>query len=116
MGLLDRFKINTRRENRTYLVVGFVLALFIGGISLVSYQRFVNDGEPYRMEYEGVVVDKPVLFRDSEQGAGLQRLLTVEDDSGSRFQVIATNDIYKQVQIGMRIKRTKDGTTISYDK
>ena len=116
MGFLDRFKINTRRENRSYLVVGFVLALFIGGISLISYQRFVNDGEPYRMEYEGIVVDKPVLFRDSDQGAGLQRLLTIERDDGNRFQVIATNDIYQRAQIGMRIKRTKDGTTISYDK
>ena len=46
------------------------------------------------MEYEGIIVGKPVLYRDSEQGAGVQRLLTVEGENGSRFQVIATKDIY----------------------
>jgi hypothetical protein len=94
MGFLDRFKINTRRENRSYLVVGLVLAFIFGGISFLYYQRFLNDGEPYRMEYEGIIVGKPVLYRDSEQGAGVQRLLTVEGENGSRFQVIATKDIY----------------------
>ena len=116
MGFLDRFRINSRRENRSYLVVGLVLALLIGGIALVSYQRFVNNGDPYRMEYEGVIVEKPVFFRDSEQGAGVQRVLTVQNENGNQFQVIATIDLYEQAQIGMHIKRTKDGTFLSYNK
>ena len=116
MGLLDRFKINTRRENLSPLYIAALLVFIIGALSFLYYQRFVNDAEPYRMEYEGVVVEKPVFFRDSEQGAGVQRLLTIEGDNGTRFNVIATKEIYEQAQIGMRIRRTKDGTSISYDK
>jgi hypothetical protein len=116
MVLLDRFKINTRRENLSPLYIAALLILIIGALCFLYYQRFANDAEPYRMEYDGVVVEKPVFFRDSEQGAGVQRLLTLEDDNGIRFNVIATKDTYEQAQIGMRVRRTKDGTTISYDK
>ena len=116
MGLLDRFKINSRRENLSPLYIAALLVAVIGALSFLYYQRFVNDGEPYRMEYDGIVVEKPVFFSDSEQGAGVQRMLTIEDDNGGRFKVIATRDIYEQAQIGMRIKRTKDGTSISHDK
>jgi len=116
MGLLDRFKIISWPENLSPLYIAVLLVGLIGGLCFLNYQRFVNDGEPYRMEYDGVVVEKPVFFSDSEQGAGVQRMLTIEDNNGSQFKVIATRDIYEQAQIGMRIKRTKDGTSISYDK
>jgi hypothetical protein len=116
MGVLDRFRINTRRENLSPLYMAAFIVFIIGGFCFLYYQRFVNDAGLYRSEYDGVVVEKPVFFRDTEQGAGVQRLLTIEDNNKTRFNVIATKDVYDQAQIGMHIKRTKDGTTISYDK
>jgi hypothetical protein len=60
-------------------------------------------------EFEGIVLDKWVNVRETEQGSRPSRHILVKSDIGEQFDIIVDTDTYDQLQSGTRIKRNSNG-------
>jgi hypothetical protein len=110
MNLPRSLKLNGGRER---LFIGAFVLLFVGLLSLVLYQRAVK---PLRIEYESVIVDKSLDIYEDQTGSRIQLLLLIKDDEGRQFNVVADQELYERAKIGMRIKRTKEGTEFTHEE
>jgi hypothetical protein len=112
MGLRESLRINGLNETLAPVYIAAALILLLGLFAFVFFQRFSNDAEPFRMEYEGQVVDKWQTLRETFMGSEIDRSLLIRDDEGKQFKVVADDDLYEKARIGMWIKRAKDGTIL----
>lgn len=64
--------------------------------------------------YEGVVVDKSLTLRESEQGSWPLRRLHVRVGDGRVFLFPAGPELYDSAQVGMRIRKTAAGVELTW--
>ncbi|MCA1635769.1 MAG: hypothetical protein LC802_19295 [Acidobacteria bacterium] len=94
-------------------IVLTALLLPVGGVIL--YQRFKLTG-PYRIEYEGRVVDKSLTLRETEQGTWAATHLLVEGKDGARFRISVNRSLYDRVEVGMWIRSDRNGAELSWSE
>lgn len=85
-----------------------MLAL-LGGLFFLAYYHCYTQTGPYRLAYEGRVLDKSQTFRETELGSRVRRRVLVEADSGERFEVPVNGQTYERAQPGMRIRKGEAG-------
>lgn len=93
------------------IIVVLVIVLFL---VLIAFVLFDRTSAPSRTEYEGRVVDKWASFAETTTGSDTYYRLLIEDKDGRRFRVAADADIYEKVKVGMWIRHSKDGSTLSW--
>ena len=71
---------------------------------------------PLPTEYEGVIVDKTLNIQEEQTGSRIKLLLLIKGDDGKQFYVSPIPELYDRAKVGMHIKRTKDGTTLTDEK
>lgn len=89
-----------------------VVILLVATLVVTLHQQFASTG-PYRMEYEGRVIDKSVTITESQTGSYPVRRLLIKSKSGEEFQVIVNQSLYERAQVGMWIKSSKAGAELS---
>jgi uncharacterized Fe-S cluster-containing radical SAM superfamily protein len=94
-------------------VVACTLAIAaVIAICVLLYQRYNLRG-PYRMEYEGLIVNKSVTIEESLTGSYPVLRLHVKGRDGRVFEVIVNASLYDRAESGMWIKSTADGAAVS---
>lgn len=86
------------------------IALFV--LLLYALQLSTLRGIPD--SYEGVVIDKSVTIRESEQGSFPQRRLHVRVEGGRVLRVPAGQELYESARVGMRIRKTAAGVELTW--
>lgn len=81
-------------------------------ITLMVTQKCNSTGF-YSGNYEGIVIDKGIISHESLQGSSVERYLVIKDRDGKQFSVYVTRDVYKRAEIGVWIRKTKDGQELS---
>ena len=79
---------------------------FIGYIG-VYLPLFGKYKEP--REFDGIVLEKWINVRETEQGSHNTRRILVKTADGRKFNIIVDADVYEQSKDGSRIKRDADG-------
>ena len=86
------------------------IALFV--LLLYALQLSTLRGIPD--SYEGVVIDKSLTVRESEQGSFPQRRLHVRVEGGRVLRVPAGPELYESARVGMRIRKTAAGVELTW--
>src|SRR5919202_5742235 len=101
------------RATARALVLVVLVALFLAAIVINLRQRFTPSG-PYRVEYEGRIVDKSITLSETQIGSGSVKRLHIEGKDGDKFDVIVNNSLYDRAQVGMWIRSDRDGARLSW--
>ncbi|MBA3240822.1 MAG: hypothetical protein H0T60_06305 [Acidobacteria bacterium] len=105
-----------RWYNDTAGLIAIVLtALLLPAGGVILYQRFKLTG-PYRIDYEGRVVDKSLTLRETEEGTQAVTHLIVEGKDAARFRVSVNRGLYDRAQVGMWIRSNRDGAELSWSE
>jgi hypothetical protein len=75
-------------------------------LMFVVYRHNTSPSGIHRREYEGLIVDKSETFVETQQGSFVSRRLLIEDKNGTRFEVVADEELYQRAQKGMWIKKS----------
>lgn len=78
-------------------------------------QRFEPSG-PYRVDYEGRIVDKSITLAETQMGTGSVKRLHIRGKDGETFDVIVNSSLYDRAQVGMWIRSDRNGAKLSWDE
>lgn len=81
------------------------LALFFG------YHRWTSTGL-HRREYEGRVIEKRLVARETQFGSKFTRRLLIEGTDGERFEVVVGEGLYNDVEAGEWVKVDRAGVDV----
>jgi hypothetical protein len=114
VSLKDRRKLSGKVGTvlSTTLGVAVIVALLVVGY-IAIHERFTSTG-PYRIEYEGRIVDKSITITESQIGSGTARRLLIRAKNGEEFQVAINEVLYGRAQIGMWIKSSSKGAELTW--
>lgn len=107
-------RVNFKNAAAAIFVV-IIVAFFFYSVGINVYQRLGRVG-PYRVEYQGKVVDKSITVNHTETGSYQLRILRIRDEEGKEFNIIVDVDLYDRTQIGMWIKKNDTGVEVSWNK
>ncbi len=96
----------------TLLLIGLVVLMLAAGV-IILRQRFTASG-PYRVDYEGRIVDKSVTLSETQIGSGSVKRLHIRGKNGARFDVIVNDSLYDRAQVGMWIRSDRRGAELSW--
>jgi hypothetical protein len=91
-----------------------IVAVIVMSVGLLAFV-YLNAGSknPYRSDYAGKIVDKGLRTYESEEGSSIEHYLIIEEEEGTRSQVIVSASIYERAKVGMWIKNGKTGIKLS---
>ena len=61
-----------------------------------------------RKNFSGKIIEKRVSVDETKQGSKFVNSLLVEEESGRRFYLPVTDEMYKRAEVGMWIRRDKN--------
>lgn len=85
----------------TVIIVAAVFVLFI--------RHVTSEDIFHRREFTGKIVEKMVSMYEFQEGSQFVNSLVIEEKSGRRFQFTVTDEMYKRAEVGMWIRRDKNG-------
>lgn len=80
-----------------------------------AYQTFKFTG-PYRVVYEGRVIDKSTTITESMTGSGAVYRLHVRGRDGVVFDKAVTTDLYNRARVGMWVRGGPEGPEFYADE
>jgi hypothetical protein len=92
-----------------------LVAAFVALYALNLRQRFEPSG-PYRVDYEGRIVDKSITLAETQLGSGAVERLHIRGKDGETFDVIVNRSLYDRAQVGMWIRSDRDGAKLSWNE
>jgi hypothetical protein len=88
----------------------FVLTVIILAAVFVLFVRhFTSEDISHRTEFSGKIVEKRVSVYESREGSQFVDSFVIEEKSGRRFQFTVTAEMYKHAEVGMWIRRDRNG-------
>jgi hypothetical protein len=78
-------------------------------------QRFVSSG-PYQRDYEGIIVEKFLNPRESEQGSSTKTALLIKGKRGDQFTIVVSPDLYDRAAVGRWIRSSTSGVELPQPK
>ena len=102
-------------NDTTGLIAIVLTALLLPACGVILYQRFKLTG-PYRIDYEGRVMDKSLTLRETQEGTQAVTHLLVEGKDGARFRVRVNRGLYDRAQVGMWVRSDRDGAQLSWSE
>jgi len=89
-----------------------VMVALLGGLYLFAYYHRYTQTGPHRRAYEGRVIDKWQMIRETQLGSRVRQRVLVEADGGERFEVSVNGETYERAQPGMRIRNGTAGVEL----
>jgi hypothetical protein len=98
-----------------WAVLAAVVAALLFVLVINLRQRFKPSG-PYRVDYEGRIVDKSITLEETSMGSGSVKRLHIRGKDGETFDVIVNRSLYDRAQVGMWIRSDRNGAKLSWDE
>ncbi len=92
--------------DRTLLVAAAII-VFVGAVLLL--RQCASNVTSDRKNFTGRIVEKRVSVDETRQGSKFANSLLVEEESGGRFYLRVTDEMYKRAEVGKWIRRDKNG-------
>ncbi|HLM54969.1 MAG TPA: hypothetical protein VK422_02505 [Pyrinomonadaceae bacterium] len=108
---------DTLEHKRWYKALVAVLCVLMAAASALLAWELVNwyrQQGAYRVEYEGLVVDKSLTLQETQTGTGAMRRLLIRARGGEEFQVVVNEVLYERARVGMWISSDRGGARL-YD-
>lgn len=89
------------------ILAGLIFIIYFFWLIGFNVYRIYTSDDPYKLEYEGEIVDKTVTFEHWMEGSVQIRRLHVKLRDGKILKVSVTTELYDRTEIGMRVKSEK---------
>jgi hypothetical protein len=100
-----------RASNRSDLfdkLLGALTLIILGTVFVLFIRHFTSE-DIHRREFTGKIVEKRVSVHEFREGSQFVNSFVIEEKSGHRFLFTVTDEMYKRAEVGMWIRRDKNG-------
>ena len=95
--------------DRTLLVLAAIV-LFLGVVLFL--REYGSEVISNRKNFTGKIIEKRVSVDETKQGSKFVSSFLIEEESGSRFYLRVTDEMYQRAEVGMWIRRDKNGVYV----
>src|SRR5215831_6158178 len=98
-----------KRSDLTDKLLGALTVILLATLCVLFVRHFTAQDISHRTEFGGKIIEKRVSVYEDREGSMFVNSLVIEQEDGWRFQFTVTDEMYKRAEVGMSIRRDKNG-------